>query len=116
MQVCTNISFDELATYTRLCRDPANVPEALHLINAIYHRGYSVMDILDTYFHYVKCTPLLSEDEKYRIIPLVCKYIAIFNMVHEDQVELAFFTRGMSAVFSGGNIDDITDIQNPCPS
>ena len=46
-------------------------------MNAIYHRGYSVMDILGTYFHYVKCTPLLREDEKYSIIPLICKYIAV---------------------------------------
>lgn len=116
MQVCTNISFDELGRYTDLCRDATKVSDALSLINAIYSRGYSVMDILDTYFHYVKCTPLLSEDEKYRIIPLICKYIAIFNTVHEDQVELAFFTRGMSVVFSGNNIDDVTDIQDPCPS
>ena len=116
MQVCTNISFDELAAYTNMCRSPEQIAEALQLMNAIYHRGYSVMDILDTYFHYVKCTPLLSEDEKYRIIPLICKYIAVFNTVHEDQVELAFFTRGMSAVFSGNNIDDFPDIQDPCPS
>lgn len=116
MQVCTNISFDELARYTKFCRDPSNVLEALDLINGIYYRGYSVMDILDTYFHYVKCTPLLSEDEKYRIIPLICKYIAVFNTVHEDQVELAFFTRGMAAVFSGNNIDDVADIQITCSS
>ncbi len=36
------------------------------------------MDILDNYFLFVKVTKLLSEDEKYDIIPFICKYITIF--------------------------------------
>ena len=54
------------------------------------------MDILDNYFMYVKNTALLTEDEKYKIIPLICKYITIFNTIHEDEIELALFTNNVT--------------------
>ena len=53
------------------------------------------MDILDTYFSYVKSTDILTEDKKYKVIKLLCKYIAIFYNVHEDQIELALFTKNL---------------------
>jgi hypothetical protein len=37
-------------------------------------------------------TDMLQEDEKYKFIPLICKYITIFYNVHEDELELALFT------------------------
>jgi len=54
-----------------------------------------VMDILDNYFLFVKITPLLSEDQKYTIIPFICKYITIFHNIHEDVIELALFTNNL---------------------
>ena len=37
----------------------------------------------------------LREDEKYKIFPLICKYITIFYNIHEDQIELALFTNNL---------------------
>ena len=34
----------------------------------------------------------LEEEQKYLIIPFLCKYITIFHNLHEDVIELAFFT------------------------
>ena len=53
------------------------------------------MDILDNYFLFVKNTKLLSEDQKYTIIPYICKYISIFHNIHEDEIELSLFTNNL---------------------
>ena len=94
--VCTNISFKEFDQYTLYCKTAADLSKAIQVFLTIFNRGYSVMDILDNYFMYVKNTTLLTEEEKYKIIPLICKYITIFNTVHEDEIELALFTNNIS--------------------
>ena len=53
------------------------------------------MDILDNYFVFVKQTDMLTEDEKYNIIPYICKYITVFHDIHEDEIELALFTNNL---------------------
>lgn len=57
------------------------------------------MDILDNYFTFVKITNLLSEDDKYKVIPYICKYITVFHNVHEDEIELALFTNNLVQLF-----------------
>ena len=98
-KVCTNISFHEFNKYTNLCKNEKNLQGAIDLIYTLSDRGYSVMDILDNYFVYLKTTTLLTEDEKYAIIPYICKYITIFNNIHEDDIELAHFTNNLMSLF-----------------
>jgi hypothetical protein len=47
-------------------------------------------------------TGLLTEDEKYEIVPLLCKYITIFYNVHEDEIELGLFTNNLFSVLAPG--------------
>jgi DNA polymerase III delta prime subunit len=94
MKLCTNISFLLFEEYTQLVKSQKR-KEAIALIFDIYDKGYSVMDILDNYFLFVKTTSCLTEDEKYQIIPYLCKYITIFNNIHEDEIELALFTNNL---------------------
>ena len=89
--LCTDISFSEMEKYTNFCKE-SNISEAIKIINNIYDNGFSVMDILDNYFLFVKTTDLLNETQKYKTIPLLCKYIIMFNNLHEDPIELTFFT------------------------
>ena len=58
------------------------------------------MDILDNYFLFVKITDIITEDEKYNIIPYLCKYITIFNNIHEDEIELSLFTNNLIELFN----------------
>ena len=97
--VCTNISFKDFATYTELCKCKKNRADATYLLYQLFDKGYSVMDILDNYFLYVKTSVILTEDEKYRIIPLLCKYITVFHNIHEDEIELALFTNNLIHIF-----------------
>lgn len=92
--VCTNISFFTFGQYTEHLKSK-NLAEAIKLLYSIYDKGYSVMDILDNYFLFIKITPILTEDEKYKIIPIMCKYITIFHNIHEDEIELALFTNNL---------------------
>jgi len=92
--VCTNISFSTLEEYTQYLKKK-DLNNSIKIIYSIYDRGYSVMDILDNFFLFVKTTDILSENEKYEIIPYICKYITIFHNIHEDEIELALFTNNI---------------------
>jgi DNA polymerase III delta prime subunit len=93
-KLCCNISFLIFEDYTK-CILNKNLNEAIHIIYDIFDKGYSVMDILDNYFIFIKNTIILNEIEKYKILPLICKYITIFYNIHEDEIELALFTNNL---------------------
>jgi DNA polymerase III delta prime subunit len=99
VQLCTNISFFLLEEYTKFILDK-NIGEAIKLIYKIYDKGYSVMDILDNYFIFVKNTNIINEQQKYKIIPYICKYISIFHNIHEDEIELSLFTNNLIQILT----------------
>jgi len=94
LNLCTNISFLTFIKYSEFIKEN-NCKDAIKLFYSIYDKGYSVMDILDNYFIFVKITKLFSENQKYKIIPFICKYITIFHNIHEDEIELALFTNNL---------------------
>ena len=98
--LCTNISFKEFNKYTELCKVECNLREAIKIMYNLINRGYSVMDILDNYFIYIKTSTIVTEEEKYEIIPYICKYISIFNNIHEDEIELYHFTNNLIHMFT----------------
>jgi len=98
-KVCTNISFTVFDTYTNAVIQ-SNLNDAVHLLYDLFDKGYSVMDIYDNYFLFVKVTDILNETQKYEIIKLLCKYITIFHNIHEDEIELALFTNNMVKLLS----------------
>ena len=94
VKLCSNISFLTFEKFTNLIIQN-NVREAINLILEIYDKGYSVMDILDNYFLYVKSSQILTDEQKYTIFPVICKYITIFHNIHEDEIELSLFTNNL---------------------
>jgi DNA polymerase III delta prime subunit len=97
--VCTNINFTEFIRYTECCIN-LDLKQAIKIIYNIFDYGYSVMDILDNYFLFIKTTQMINEETKYLIIKLLCKYISIFHNTHEDEIELVLFTNNMVELFS----------------
>jgi DNA polymerase III delta prime subunit len=97
--VCTNISFFIFEQYTQFLQN-SNLNSAVKLLYDIYDKGYSVMDILDNYFLFVKITNVLTEEQKYDVIPIICKYITIFHNIHEDEIELALFSNNLFRVLT----------------
>jgi replication factor C subunit 2/4 len=106
-KICTNISFHRFEEYTRVILDQTidantRVRCANKILFQLNDEGYSVLDILDNYFLFVKLTPLFTEDIKYRITSLICKYITIFHNIHEHDIELALFTNNLLHVACSG--------------
>lgn len=94
----TNISFTTFQELTHTCIYDKNINKGIHIIYGIYDNGYSVSDILDNYFIYIKSETSLTDEIKYKIINLICKYIIIFNELHEDEIELAFFINRLTKI------------------
>ena len=99
IQLCSTISFIIFEEYTNFILSK-QLLQAINLLYDIHEKGYSVMDILDNYFIFVKTTQILSEEYKYKIIPFICKYITIFHNIHEDEIELALFTNDLIKILS----------------
>lgn len=97
-QLCTNISYNELTIYTTACIR-GKLHDAINIVNELINKGYSVTDILDCFFTFIKYTSILTEDQKYDILPYICKYITIFHNIHEDEMELIFFTNNLVSLF-----------------
>jgi DNA polymerase III delta prime subunit len=92
--ICTNISFITFAKYTEFVKNK-QITEAINILLSIYDNGYSVMDILDNYYLFIKYTKILNDEKKYNIISIICKYINIFHNIHEDEIELSLFTNNI---------------------
>lgn len=91
-EICTNISYYEFEQYTEEWYKKKNLLKAINIINNVYKKGYSVMDIFDSYFMFIKICDILSDHEKFKVIKILLKYIAIFHTLHESDIELALFT------------------------
>lgn len=93
-RLCTEINTDYFIQWINYQRNN-DLCSAIDILYKLYNFGYSVVDIYDYLYNFIKCTDLLDDNDKYSIIPLFCKYITIFYTVHEDVVELALFTNNV---------------------
>jgi len=93
-KICFNISFKEFELYLN-CIQNKDLQGAIKVMYNIYDYGYSVIDILDYFFAFVKLTNMIDEETKYRVIPFLCKYITIFHNIHEDVIEIAILTNNL---------------------
>jgi DNA polymerase III delta prime subunit len=98
--ICVNISFFVFEDYIQSIKED-DLVKSIKIIYNIHDYGYSVIDILDYFFTFVKITDKLTEDEKYGIIPILSKYITNFHSIHEDVIELALMSNDIQRIFSG---------------
>ena len=99
-KICSTISFEEFENYFEKLKSN-DLSGAIDILYSIHDYGYSVIDILDYFFEFIKLTKTLDDDTKYRIIPFLCKYITVFHNVHEDCIELALFTNNLYEITFG---------------
>lgn len=97
-KLCTNINFNEFNDFLQSCMEN-NLSKAVSIILNIFEKGFSVIDILDNFFIFIKMNSKLSETHKYELIKLLCKYITIFNNIHEDEIELCLFANNIIDIF-----------------
>lgn len=103
LNICCDISFYYFETYTNYLIQ-SNLCCAINILQYLYNKGYSIIDILDGYFSFIKNYSKLDNNIKFLIIQYICKYIFIFYNIHEDPIELIFFTNNLVDILSSYNI------------
>lgn len=101
--VCCGISFILFEKYTTYVIEK-KLGEAIDVLLELFNKGYSIIDIFDGYFLFIKKYNKINEESKYKIIKNICKYISIFYNVHEDEIELSFFTNNLIGIFNEPNV------------
>jgi len=89
IQTNTNIHSKTLDAFTTFIKQ-GNRQEATSLIIEHYNNGYGIMDILDAYYTFIKLHDM-DDIMRYKLIKIICKYIIIYNNIHEHHIELLFF-------------------------
>ena len=90
--MCTNISFGIFNQYMDAVMHH-RISDAMSVMSHLINLGYSVIDVLETFFQFVKSSHCqLGDDIKYIIIPIICEYIIYFNTIQENNVDLFFLT------------------------
>lgn len=97
--LCSNISMQQFELYINAFS--SGIREPIRVFYAMHDYGYSVIDILHYFFIFVKATDSLTEEQKYQLISVICKYISIFHQIHESVIELALFTNDIAAIIQG---------------
>jgi DNA polymerase III delta prime subunit len=97
-KITTDIDIKEFNNLTNISIKENNVDLGVKKILEIYNKGYSVLDVLDDYFCYIKNCDILNEEEKYRVIKIICKYTTIVNTVHDNEIELCFFVNEITKI------------------
>jgi len=97
-KLCSTISFHQFELYLKEVMK-GNLKDAIRIIYYLHDYGYSVIDILEYFFEFVKTTSIIDEDLKYKIVPHICESISVFHNTHENAIELAIFTNKMLECF-----------------
>ncbi len=93
-KVCTNVTINRYEEYFEAIENK-DCDKGIEILYNIYEQGYSVIDILDNIFVFLKQTCKVNESKKYQIIKYICKYITAFHIIHENTLELAFLTNNL---------------------
>ena len=106
-KLCTDIPPQTLTDYIAEIKK-GNLEEAMAILFRMYDRGFSVIDILDNLFSFLKigaqvgddndaaaaaAPPPIDEEEKYKILFKLCNYIRYFYTLNEDCLALGYLTR-----------------------
>ena len=89
--IVTQISYSFFDDYTKLWLNDKDYISSGNKIMSLIEQGYSVMDVLETYFHYIKSVSDIDVECKFKLLPIICKYINVFHSIHEDHFELLLF-------------------------
>jgi len=102
---CTLINFTDLEKYIKICRNN-EIKNGYLFLESFIDNGYSVMDILNELYIFVKITELLKEQEKYEIFKIISNYIIKFITLHEEELELLLLTNDICAILKKYKLND----------
>ena len=98
-QTHTDIHSPLFQTYLQ-CLLENKKDDAQQCLFQMYSDGYSITDILDAFYVFLKGD---ESPFRYELIKLICKYIVLLNTVHDHHIELLFFIEDCLCVASRFN-------------
>jgi len=102
LNILTNISYHTFDKILVFCKNNEKL-NVYHNFNNIYLKGYSIIDIFDFFFKFIKSTENIEELIKYKIIKLICEYISVIDSINELDNELILFSYELVNLFSPGS-------------
>ena len=96
-KICCTMPSHYFEDYIQFLKEN-EIKNACDVFFLLHDQGYSVIDILDAFFVFIKITPILTEKMKYKLIPQLCKYITVFHNIHEHPIEIALFTKNIQSI------------------
>ena len=90
-KLCSSISIQKFEEYIQHIHNK-KIVDAIKILYVFHDYGYSVIDILEFFFFFIKQTSSLNNIQKYNCIPIICNYITVFYKLQENVIELALFT------------------------
>lgn len=109
LEICRSLFleriFQSFKTYLELLQQ-GDLRGSIQVMYSILQNGYSVVDIFDYFFQYIKiCKEIeLNETCKYEIVKWLCHYITIVRNVHEENLELALFTNRLFSILQSSSL------------
>lgn len=94
---CTIINIEKIKGYFNLVKSK-KINEGYNYLLEIVENGYSVIDILNELYLFVKITNILNEEEKYKCFKIISDYIVNFITVHEEELELLILTHDLTKI------------------
>jgi DNA polymerase III delta prime subunit len=92
--IISNITIDYFDLYIKYCKNN-NYKESFEHILKFVDNGYSVIDIIEDFFLYIKNYSNLDDKYKFEIIKVICSSINIINNINEENIELIFLTNNI---------------------
>jgi len=91
ISICGIIDNSIFETYTHLWQTK-KCTEANEQLNLFLEKGYTVVDILELYFVYIKTCDIIPSKIILNVIQAISEYITYFYAIHENPIELYFLT------------------------
>lgn len=101
LEICRSLFltriFQSFQQYLNLLKQ-GDLLASIQIMYSILQNGYSVVDIFDYFFQFIKIDTDLEEPHKYEIVKWLCHYITIVRNIHEENLELALFTNRLYSI------------------
>lgn len=96
--IISNISDNIFEKYTLFCLHN-DIDNASYVVNNLIENGYSIIDILESYYDFIKRTNIIEEKQILDIVQIIGMYITYFYLIHENEIEIYFFTYDLCNIF-----------------
>lgn len=102
VKICSTISDDIFEEYFKhlIGKD---ISSAVTMMYKIIARGYSVIDIIEYMYEYVKRTDMLSDESKYRCIRSISEVKKVIKESMEDKIEMLILTGQLNKALTYGS-------------